>query len=84
MIAGHNEKKFKITLRTKRTHTPEVINNLLKEKVNLIEIKVGIQSLKPLRDGRVMIEVGSKKEMESLEEGIREKCGEELEINIQN
>jgi len=51
--------------------------------VNLIEINVGIQSLKPLRDGRVIIEVGSKKEMELFEEGIRESCGEELEINIQ-
>ena len=50
----------------------------------MIEIKVGIQSLKPLRDGQVIIEVGSKKEMKLLEEGFRENCGEELQINIQN
>ena len=56
--------------------------NLLKEKVNLIEIMLGIQSLKPLRDGRVIIEVGGKKEMELLDEGIREMCGEALEVNI--
>jgi len=55
----------------------------LKENVKLTNIKVGVQSLKTLRDGRVIIEVGSKKEMELLEEGIRERCGEELEINIQ-
>ena len=50
--------------------------------MKLTDIKVGVQSLKTLRDGRVIIEVGSKKEMELLEEGIRERCGE-LETNIQ-
>jgi len=55
----------------------------LKEKVKLTDIKVGVQSLKTLRDGRVIIEVGSKKEMQLLEKGIRERCGEELETNIQ-
>jgi hypothetical protein len=83
VVAEHDEKKFEIIVRTKGTHTPEEIKSLLKEKVKLTEIKVGIQSLKPLRDGRVIIEVGSRKEMESLEEGIRERCGEELETNIQ-
>jgi hypothetical protein len=33
--------------------------------VNQTEINVGITSLKSLRDGRVIIEVGSRKEMES-------------------
>jgi hypothetical protein len=78
VIAGHNENKFKLAISTKGTHTPDEIKNILKEVVKLTEIMVGIQSLKPLRDGRVIIEVGSKKEMELLEEGIRGKCGEEL------
>ena len=51
VVAGHDEKKFKLALRTKGTHTPDEIKNLLKEKMNLTEIKVGIQSLKHLRDG---------------------------------
>jgi len=84
VLAGRDRKKFQLTVRSKGTHTPDEIKNLLKEKVNLIEIKVGIQSLKPLRDGQVIIEVGSKKEMKLLEEGFRENCGEELQINIQN
>jgi hypothetical protein len=83
VAAGHDEKKYKITIRNKGTHTLGEIKSLMKEKVKLTEIKVGIKSLTPLRDGRVIIEVGSKREMESLEEGIRERCGEELEINIQ-
>jgi hypothetical protein len=36
-----------------------------------------------LRDGRILIEAGSKKEIEVLREKIQEQCGEELEINIQ-
>jgi len=75
--------KGNVTVTTKRTHTSDEAQNLLKEKVKLTDIKVGEQSLKTLRDGRVIIEVGSKKEFELLEEGIIERCGEKLEINIQ-
>jgi len=83
-VAGErNEREFKLTFTTKRTHTSDEVQNFLKEKVKLTDIKVGVQSLKTLRDGRVIIEVGSKKEMELLEEGIRERCGEELKTNIQ-
>jgi len=83
VAAQRNERKFKLTVTTKRTHTPDEVQNLLKENVKLTDINVGVQSLKTLRDGRVIIEVGSKKEMELLEEGIRERCGEELETNVQ-
>jgi hypothetical protein len=51
--------------------------------VNPTEIKVGITSLKSLTDGRVMIQASSKNEIETLGEKIGEKCGEELEVNIQ-
>jgi hypothetical protein len=51
--------------------------------VNPTEIKVGITSIKFLRDGRVMIEASSKKEIETLGEKIGENCGEELEVNTQ-
>ena len=40
-------------------------------------------ALETLRDGRILIEAGSKKEIEALGEKIQERCGEELEINIQ-
>ena len=42
----------------------------MKEMVKLTGIKVGVESLKTLRDGRVR---KTKKEMELLEEGIRER-----------
>jgi hypothetical protein len=60
-----------------------MIKKLLKTKVYPTQIKVGITSLKSLRDGRVMIEASSKDEIETLGEKIREKCREESEVNIQ-
>jgi hypothetical protein len=51
--------------------------------VNATEIKVGITSLRWLKDGRIIIEAGSKKEIEKLGEKIGENCGEELDVKIQ-
>ena len=50
--------------------------------MNPTEIKVGINSLRQLRDGRLIIETSSEKEIEILGDKIREKC-EELDVNIQ-
>ena len=82
VVASREGRKFKLSLRTKENHTPDEIQNLLKAKVNTTEINVGITSLKSLRDGKVIIEVGSKKEIDTLEEKIKERCGEELEIRV--
>jgi hypothetical protein len=50
--------------------------------VNPTVIKVGIKSLRQLRDGRVMIETSSEKEMSKPGDEIRAKC-EDLEVNGQ-
>ena len=63
VVAGHDEKNFKLTLRTKGTHTPDEIKNLLKEKLNFTDINAEIQSLKSLRVGRIIIEIVSKREI---------------------
>jgi hypothetical protein len=60
-----------------------MVKNLVKSRVNPTEIKVGITSLKLLRDGRVMLEATSKKDIETPGEKIEEKCGKELEVTIQ-
>lgn len=66
VAAGRDKKKFTLSLRKKDKHTPEDIIRLLKTKVNPAEIKVGITSLKALRDGKVVIEAGSKHELDIL------------------
>jgi hypothetical protein len=83
VVAGNVETKHKALIRSRANHTPEMITKLLKSKVNPTEIKVGITSLKPLRDGRVMIEASTKTEIEALGNKIEETCGAELEVNIQ-
>jgi len=65
IAAGHdNNRKFKITIRSKESHTPENMKELLKTRINSTEMKVGISAFKTLKDGRILIEVGSKEERE--------------------
>jgi hypothetical protein len=59
------------------------VKELLKTKINPIEMKVGISALKTLKDGRILIEVGSKEERERISNRITEKCGKDLEAKIQ-
>jgi len=51
--------------------------------VNPAEIKVGITSLRTMRNGRVLIETGSKTEINLLGDKIREECAETLVVNMQ-
>jgi hypothetical protein len=75
------ERKHRLSLRSKIKQPPDIIEKILKTKVNRTAIKVGENSLRQLRDGRVMIETSSE-EVEKLGDEIKAKC-EELEVNIQ-
>jgi len=69
-------------VKSKSDQSPETIRSILKSKINPADIKVGIKSLKSLRDGRVLIEVGSADETNLLSPNINGKCGEVLEVNV--
>jgi len=83
VVAAHVETKHKVLITSNVNQTPEMINKLLKSKVNPTEIKVRITSLKMLRDIRVMIDASSRNEIEALGNKIEETCGEKHEVNIQ-
>jgi hypothetical protein len=84
IVAGHeNNRKFKITIRSKESHTSENMKKLFKTRINPTEMKVGISAFKTLKDGRILIEVDSKEERERISNRITEKCGKELEAKIQ-
>ena len=51
---------YKLTVRSRGAHPPESIKKLLKAKINLSEIKVGINICKSLNSGRVLIATNSK------------------------
>ena len=79
----HN-KKFKVTIRSKGNHTSESTKELIKTKINPTGRKVGISTFKALKDGRILIEVGSKEEIERISSSsITEKYGKELEAKVQ-
>ena len=57
-------------------------NQLPETKINPTAMKVGIKTLKTLKDGRVLIEVGSIDETNLLSTNISDICGELLEVNV--
>lgn len=80
--------------RTKHTHhklivtsndskTADTIKEILKSNINPTAIKVGISSVKTLRNSRVQIEAGSKEDIDRLTKDIYEKCGDKLEVSVQ-
>lgn len=79
---NNNQKKYKLTVRSRSNESPEAMKIIIKSKINPTDIKVGISAFKSLRDGRVQIEAGSKEEIETLGLHINQKCGGQLEASI--
>ena len=75
------EKRYKIMVMSKPDQPPETIKSILKSQINPTEMKVGIKSLKSLKNGRVLIEVGSVEETNLLSAKINAECGEVLEAH---
>jgi hypothetical protein len=81
-VANESIEKRYVVVKSKSDLSPETIISILKSKINPTEMKVGVKSLKSLRDGRVLIEVGSVGESQLLSADINAKCGEALETNV--
>ena len=58
-VSGSTERKHRLSLRSKTNQTPEIIEKILKCKVNPKDINVGINSLRQRRDRIVLIETSS-------------------------
>ena len=76
VIRDTKPKRYKMTIRSKKAHPPEEIQQLLKAKINPGEIKVGVTILKSLNDS-VLVETKSIEETEALGREIEAKCGED-------
>ncbi|PSN43161.1 hypothetical protein C0J52_09907 [Blattella germanica] len=57
------------------------MKTLLKRKINPTQLKVGISSMKVLRDGRLIIESGKKEDIDVLSKHIEDQCSQFLEVN---
>ena len=60
------QKTFKLTVKSKSSHSIEHMKSLAKTKVNPVEMKIGITTFKVLRNGRLLIEIKNKKEIDVL------------------
>ena len=76
------EKRFKVMVKSRNNRAGEEIKKLLRTRVNPTSMKVGILAMKSLRDGRVLIETGSKEEAEILHKAINHKCCQQQETTI--
>jgi hypothetical protein len=76
------DKRYNLTLKSKSNQSTEMIKIVLKTKVNPTDIKVGIKSFKLLKDSRVLIEVGSLDEINSLRTTIGNKCEVDLKVTV--
>ena len=48
------EKGYKLMVKSKSNQSPETVKNVLKTNINQTEMKIGIKTLKSLKDGRVL------------------------------
>jgi len=78
---GSNAKRFTMTVTSKDNHTSEKVKEILKSDINPTAIKVGINALKTLRNGRVLIETNTREELETLGKDINDNCGDRLETH---
>jgi len=76
------QKVYKLTVTSRDNQTAEAIKEMMKSQINPAETKVGIESIKTPRDGRVQIETGSIQEAETLENSITDKLGDKIETHI--
>ena len=60
--------------------TTGAIKIVVKTNINPTTMKVGVKSLKSMKDGRVLIETGTSEEATFLGSSIRDKCGNDLVV----
>jgi len=70
-------------VKSKENQSTEEIKKLLKTKIDPVNMKIGIRKFKSLKNGNVLIEADSKKEIERSHSQIRDKCGDKIETYIQ-
>ena len=69
------QKIFRLTVKSKGSHSIQKMKALVKTKVNPVEMKIGITTFKGLRNGRLLIETQNKNEIDILSKTINGMCG---------
>jgi len=66
VVGGKLEERHKLKVKPKQSQSTEEIKKLLETKIDPINMKIGIRTLKSLKNGQVLIEADSKEELEIL------------------
>ena len=83
VLKGKNVRRYKITVKSKDNQPADALKNIIKSCIDPVDMKIGIRTFKCLKDGKVLIEADTKDGIEILNTQIRDKCGDQLEANIQ-
>ena len=83
VLRGEYKQTHKITVTSKESSPANAVKEILRSIINPTEIKVGINTFKTLRNGKVLIEARSKDDLEILAKGIIDKCGDKLTVSVQ-
>ena len=82
-VGRTTQKVYQMTVTSRKNHRVGTIKETMKSQINPAEIKVGIESIKTKRDGRVQIETGSIEVAVTVENSITDKLGDKIETTIQ-
>ena len=66
LSSASDEKRYKLMVKSKLDLSTEEVKTTLLTNINPTSMKVGIRSLKSLKDGRVLIEAGTTEEINKL------------------
>ena len=75
------QKTFQLTVKSKSGHSIEHTKTIVKTKLNPVDMKIGITTFKGLRNGRLLIEIHNKQEIDALSKTVNEMYGDELEVS---
>ena len=82
VLSVRNPERHRLTVKPNDNKTAEEIKNLLRTKIDPVNMKIGIRTFKSLKNGNVLIEADSKEEIELINTQIRVKCGDHVEANV--
>ena len=81
-VCTSTDKRFKLLVKSKSNFSTEAIKMVVKTNINPTAMKVGVKSFMSLKDGRVLIEIGTPEEVNLISSSIRDKCGNDLEVTV--
>lgn len=75
-------KTYKVFVKSKAKQSVEYMKTLIKTNLNPVEMKVGVNAFRGLKNGQLLIESNVKAEVDMICRNINEKCGGEVEANV--